>query len=179
MLSKSMVCRAVARAHVVRDIEGAVNTARMALIPPASLYRNRSMRTRSVSFALQAVGCAKSECAATFAAQRHAVRCSQQHRSLTQDATANAAPFAGSVDNSTVPINQDQWQLSEAVSDSIFEAAGGQAVLGSMAASERARYLVEHHNWHPLVAHKVSDQFGSIGLLPCVSCSHPDFACNL
>ena len=53
-----------------------------------------------------------------------------------------------------------QWELCEAVSDSVFEAAGGEAALGGMSEDERARHLVEEHAWHPLVAHQVAGQFG-------------------
>jgi len=51
--------------------------------------------------------------------------------------------------------------LPDAVSDSIFEAAGGEAVLGGLSPSERAAYLVDRHNWHPAVAVKVSERFSS------------------
>ena len=51
--------------------------------------------------------------------------------------------------------------LPEAVSDSIFEAAGGEAALGTLSPSECAAYLVERHNWHPAVAFKVSGNFGT------------------
>jgi len=68
---------------------------------------------------------------------------------------------AGNGADSAAATHCNRFDLAEAVSDSIFEAAGGEALLGSLNAKDRITHLVTQHNWHPMVALKVSESFGT------------------
>ena len=85
---------------------------------------------------------------------------------LAQRRMLSGSSTSASSQEGVAATHCNRYDLADAVSDSIFEAAGGEAVLGGLSAEDRITHLVTRHNWHPMVALKVSEGFGTAGHSP-------------
>ena len=89
-----------------------------------------------------------------------------QRRMLSESVQKAEIADNGVAGNDVSAPHCNRWDICEAVSKSIFEGAGGESQLGPLTPGERVTHLVTKHNWHPLVALKVSERFGTAGASP-------------